>query len=117
MLDNVKFNVVCHLIRHPEMISENAEFAIAALRGCKAEAGEALPLLLSLAADHVASGLSPDRILSAVSDFLHDSGGLTDQARNLCLLLLAELTMSSTSSLLNTVHVTSGFDQKANTNT
>ena len=96
------------------MISENAEFAIAALRGCKAEAGEALPLLLSLAADHVASGLSPDRILSAVSDFLDDSGDLTDHARNLCLLLLAELTMASPSSLLKTV---CGFVQIANTNT
>ena len=85
------------------MISENAEFAVTALRGCKAGAGEALPLLLSLAADHVASGLSPDRILSAVSDFLDDSGDLTDHARNLCLLLISDLTMASTSSLLKTV--------------
>ena len=91
-------------IRHPEMISENAEFTIAALRGCKAEAGEALPLLLSLASDHVASGLSPNRILSAVSDFLNDSGGLSDHARNLCLLLISDLTMASTSSLLKTVY-------------
>ena len=83
------------------MISESAEFTIAALRECGVESSEALPLLLSLASDHVASGLSPLRILSVVSDFLNDDAeDLSACARNLCLLLMADLTMASTSSLL-----------------
>ena len=86
------------------MISENAEFTIAALRERGVEASEALPLLISLASDHVASGLSPSRILSVTSDLLNDSGeDLSPRARNLCLLLMADLTMASTSSLLKTV--------------
>ena len=93
------------------MISENAEFTIVALRECGVEANEALPLLISLASDHVASGLSPLRILSVVADLLNDSEDLKPRARNLCLLLMADLTMASTSALLKTVLMTIRYVQ------
>ena len=91
------------------MISENAEFTVATLLECEVEAGEALPLLISLASDHVASGLSPLRFLSVVVDVLNKSDDLSARARSLCLLLMADLTMASTSSLLKTVWI---CDQK-----
>jgi hypothetical protein len=87
-----------------EMLSENAEFVIDVVHACKVSADDSVPLLVSLAIDHVSVGLSPHRVLAVAARIVELSCGasLTPSAKNLSVLLLSALTEASSSSLLST---------------